>query len=183
MKPLSLHNDIFFNRLSRNRNVENCVPTENCPWRKKTLCGQVHDDNAFCLDGGAGHAGLFGNSSGVLALTEQLLGVWQGLINQPAFGSRKELKRFLKRQTDIPGSTWALGFDTPSEKNSSSGRYFSPLSVGHLGFTGTSFWIDPQRELSVVLLTNRVHPHRENTKIRRFRPLFHDRISESLGLT
>jgi CubicO group peptidase (beta-lactamase class C family) len=183
MEPLSLQDEIFFNRLSRNRKVENCVPTESCPWRKKTLCGQVHDDNAFCLDGVAGHAGLFGNANGVLALTELLLDFWQGRINQPVLGRREDLKRFLTRQADIPGSTWALGFDTPSEKNSSSGRYFSPFSVGHLGFTGTSFWIDPQRDLSVVLLTNRVHPHRENAEIRQFRPLFHDRISESLGLT
>ena len=90
------------------------------------------------------------------------------------------LLKFLKRRTGIKDNTWALGFDTPSPEESSSGKYLSSTSVGHLGFTGTSFWIDPERELAIVVLSNRVHPSRENELIKEFRPFIHDRIVELL---
>jgi len=80
----------------------------------------------------------------------------------------------------VPGSTWALGWDTPSAENSSSGRRFSPGAVGHLGFTGTSIWIEPDREIAISMLTNRVHPRRDNQKIRDFRPKIHDLIMDAL---
>jgi CubicO group peptidase (beta-lactamase class C family) len=77
----------------------------------------------------------------------------------------------------VPGSTRALGFDTPSPHASQAGGGFGPRTVGHLGFTGTSLWIDPDRELIVVLLTNRVHPTRTNEAIRQFRPVLHERVA------
>ena len=79
------------------------------------------------------------------------------------------------------GSTWALGWDSPSAEYSSSGHHFSPAAVGHLGFTGTSVWIEPEREITVSLLTNRVHPRRDNQAIRDFRPKIHDLVMEALG--
>lgn len=181
MRPFGLANNIFFNRLSGTKKPGLYIPTEECPLRRKRLYGEVHDDNAYCLDGVAGHAGLFGNVEAVLTHTELLLDLWRGRKESTLF-DRQWMRRFLSRQQDIPESTWALGFDTPSQSGSSSGSYFSASSVGHLGFTGTSFWIDPERDLVVALLTNRVYAGRENTRIRQFRPLLHDRIVECLGL-
>ncbi len=91
------------------------------------------------------------------------------------------LRMFTKRFDQTPGSSWALGWDTPSSP-SSSGRYFSPDAFGHLGYTGTSLWIDPEKKLIVALLSNRVHPTSRNDKIKAFRPLIHDQIVEELGL-
>jgi len=105
--------------------------------------------------------------------------MWKGEAEHPNIKS-EDLEYFLTRQQIIEGSTWALGFDTPTEKESSSGKYLSPKSVGHLGFTGTSFWIDPEKKTAIVLLTNRVHPSRENNKIKKFRPYFHDRVLKKL---
>lgn len=179
--PLFLEKKIFFERLSSGGKVKNCVPTEFCNWRRKTVCGEVDDENAYCLDGVAGQAGLFGNTDGLLSILTMLLDAWRQR-REPGIFTGEKLRQFLQRQ-DLPaGSTWALGFDTPSAANSSSGQYLSSSSVGHLGFTGTSFWIDPERELVVILLTNRVHPDRQNTRIRQFRPLFHDRVVEALHL-
>jgi len=80
-----------------------------------------------------------------------------------------------------PSSTWALGFDTPASSDSSAGKYFSARSVGHLGFTGTSFWLDLEKKIAVILLSNRVHPSRDNEKIKEFRPLLHDAVMEELA--
>lgn len=182
IKPLGLSEDLFFKPLNKEGKEKTFAATEECPWRKKTLVGEVSDDNTHVVGGVSGQAGLFGNIKGVLAITTHLLDQWKGRENHPTYNSR-DLKRFLARQENTKeGSTWALGFDTPSGKGSSSGKYLSKESVGHLGFTGTSFWIDPTRDLVIVLLTNRVHPSRENTKIKEFRPLFHDTVMEELNL-
>jgi CubicO group peptidase (beta-lactamase class C family) len=90
---------------------------------------------------------------------------------------------FFARQNLVTGSTWALGWDTPSPEDSSSGKYFSPNSVGHLGFTGTSVWIDLDKDIIVIFLTNRVHPTRNNEKIKAFRPRIHDLVMDELGST
>ena len=133
------------------------------------------------MGGVCGHAGLFGDIDSVLAITALILDIWKGRKKHPNIDS-DDLRKFLKRRGDIKDNSWALGFDTPSPAGSSSGRYFSPQSVGHLGFTGTSFWIDPVKDIVIVLLTNRVHPSRENDKIKKFRPWFHDKIFETLDL-
>jgi CubicO group peptidase (beta-lactamase class C family) len=93
---------------------------------------------------------------------------------------QKVLREFWTRDTTVPGSTWALGWDTPSAQFSSSGRHFSPAAVGHLGFTGTSIWIEPERAIAISMLTNRVHPRRDNQAIRDFRPRIHDLIMEAI---
>jgi len=153
--------------------------TQYCSWRRKLLQGEVDDEHCWLMGGVAGHAGLFGTAEGVLRLCEHLLDCWHEKKRHPAF-SNNLLRYALEWRDDL--SSWALGFDRPTTGQSSSGQHFSSSSVGHLGFTGTSFWIDPERKLIVVLLTNRVHPSRENLKIREFRPFFHDYILEKTGM-
>ncbi len=153
------------------------APTEQDPWRGRMLCGEVHDENAYALGGIAGHSGLFGTAQAVAAVSGAWLNAYQG---RPSPLSSEWVRRFVARQDEISGTSWALGWDTPSSP-SSSGTRFSPKSFGHLGFTGTSLWVDPERELEVVLLTNRVHPSRENQAIRRLRPAIHDLIVESVA--
>ncbi len=152
--------------------IGSIAPTERDFWRGRLLCGEVHDENAAALGGVAGHAGLFGTAEAVLALT----GTWLAAYHRKSSILNPEVVLdFSKRQLNIPGSSWAIGWDTPSSP-SSSGRYFSPESFGHLGYTGTSVWIDPACELEVVLLSNRVHPTRRNEGIRTYRPMIHDLV-------
>ncbi|CAB5082379.1 Beta-lactamase class C-like and penicillin binding proteins (PBPs) superfamily [Olavius algarvensis associated proteobacterium Delta 3] len=150
--------------------------TEDCPWRRRILQGEVHDDNAWIIGGVAGHAGLFGDIAGVYLLLTELLRTWHGHFRQSVF-SPGLVRNFLS--TDTPGIR-AMGFDTPSMDGPSCGRYFSPHTVGHLGFTGTSFWMDLTRKIIVILLTNRIHPTRENLGIREFRPRIHDAVMAAL---
>lgn len=152
------------------------APTEWDSWRGRLLRGEVHDENAAALGGVAGHAGLFGTAEAVLAVT----GAWlMGYHHKPSILNPEVVRNFTSRQTTVPGSSWALGWDTPSLP-SSSGQYFSSQSFGHLGYTGTSIWIDPVCELEVVLLSNRVHPRRTNEGIRIFRPAIHDLVYQEL---
>ena len=150
--------------------------TEHCPWRKKTLIGEVHDDNAWVMGGRGGHAGLFGTADGVGLLLAEYLAVYHGRSRNCVF-DRSVLRFFL---TEWNSTGRAPGFDMPSLEGSSSGRFFSKTSAGHLGFTGTSFWMDLEQDLFVVLLSNRVHPGRDNVMIRSFRPLIHDAVMENL---
>jgi CubicO group peptidase (beta-lactamase class C family) len=152
------------------------APTEVDPWRGRLLVGEVHDENAFALGGAAGHAGLFGTAAAVGQHARHLLQILQGRVG--AF-QRASLETFIARRTDIPDSSRALGWDTmlPS---SSCGTRMSPRAFGHTGFTGTSLWIDPDRGVYVVLLTNRVHPSRANDAIRQVRPELHDAVMEAL---
>jgi len=176
-KPLGMESQLLFCPIDRKKKVErlDVAATEDCPWRKSIIQGEVHDEHCWLMGGVAGHAGLFGTIEGVLGLCELLLDVWKGDANHPAFAA--ELLRYALTQKH-PSSGWCLGFDTPTPGVSSSGRFFSPASVGHLGFSGTSFWIDPEKDVIIVLLTNRIHPSRENVKIRQFRPYFHDQLME-----
>ena len=145
------------------------APTEQDPWRGRLVQGEVHDENAFLLGGMAGHAGLFGTGAAVSAVTGAWLGGYWG---RNAFFDRKLVNEFVAKQ---PGSSWALGWDTPSPP-SSSGTRLSHSAFGHLGFSGTSIWVDPVPKLEVILLSNRVHPTRNNNKIKDFRPMIHDLI-------
>lgn len=148
--------------------------TEEDAWRGRVLRAEVHDENAYAMGGVAGHSGLFGTAAAVLAVS----GCWlNGYLGRESLLRSDWVRRFTSRQDRPPGSSWGLGWDTPSAP-SSSGTRFSPRSFGHLGYTGTSLWVDPQCELEVVLLSNRVHPTRKNEAIRQFRPLIHDLIYE-----
>ncbi len=149
------------------------APTEPDDWRGRLPHGEVHDENTHALGGVAPHAGLFGTARDVATFA-------QAMLNGGAYGGRRiaanqTVALFTRRAELVPGSSRALGWDTPSEP-SSAGRFFSARSYGHTGFTGTSLWIDPELELIVVLLTNRVHPTRENIAIRRLRPAIHDAV-------
>lgn len=167
---------LFFVDLAQPRPALTFAATEKCPWRGRVLSGVVHDDNAYAMGGIAGHAGLFGTARAVHRLLARLLAAWNG---EPGSGwlDPALVRQFLQRP---PGAGRALGFDVPATLGSSAGNRFSRLSVGHLGFTGTSFWIDLERAVIVVLLTNRVHPSRDNDRIREFRPRLHDVVMDSL---
>ena len=153
--------------------------TEVCPWRRRLLVGEVHDENAYCLDGVAGHAGLFGTVSGVVGWLHRLWGVYRGIDPGDSWSS-SIAREFWDRSPTSPHGTWVLGFDTPTPSASSAGTCFSPRSVGHLGFTGTSFWLDLEREILVVLLTNRVYPSRGSDGIKTFRPMVHDLVMKGI---
>ena len=182
-RPLGLRATGFVDlSLVRSRQVtamtDSIAPTERCPWRKKMLCGEVHDDNAYAMGGVAGHAGLFATAADVHALAARLLACHRGADD---FLPAALVRECWTPNPTVPDSTWALGWDTPSAKNSSAGERISRHAVGHLGFTGTSLWIDLEREIEVILLTNRVHPHRDNERIRSVRPRVHDAVMEALG--
>ncbi len=150
--------------------------TEDDRWRGHVLRGEVHDENAFALGGVAGHSGLFGTAAAVSAVSSAWRDACQGRAG--LFDSAL-VRSFVSRQQRTPGSSWGLGWDTPSPP-SSSGTRLSSRAFGHLGFTGTSLWIDPVCELEVILLTNRVHPTRRNDAIRQFRPRLHDLVYEEV---
>lgn len=155
------------------------APTEEDPWRGRVVTGEVHDENAFALGGVAPHAGLFSTARDLAVFAQMILN--GGVYDGHRIVKRSTIERFTRRAELVPGSSRALGWDKPADppKRSSAGRYFSSASFGHLGFTGTSLWIDPEQELFVVLLTNRVHPSRDNTQIREVRPAFHDAVMEA----
>ena len=153
------------------------APTEHCPWRKRVLCGEVHDDNAYAMGGVAGHSGLFASAKDLDILLGRLKDSYHGVNPLVPQGLIRE---FWTRDGSVPESTWCLGWDTPSPSGSSAGAHFSANSVGHLGFTGTSVWLDLERDRHVILLSNRVHPSRDNEAIRAFRPVIHDHIVEAL---
>jgi CubicO group peptidase (beta-lactamase class C family) len=151
------------------------APTEDDPWRGRVLCGEVHDENAAALGGIAPHAGLFGTAPDLARFAAMLLDGGRG--PEGPLVTRATLERFTTR-AGVPGASRALGWDTPASESgersstpgapgySSAGSLLSARSFGHTGFTGTSLWIDPERGLYVILLTNRVHPTRENDAIR-----------------
>jgi CubicO group peptidase (beta-lactamase class C family) len=153
-----------------------CAATENCPWRGRVLWGEVHDPNAWAMGGVAGHAGLFAPADDVLRFAEAVLDVWHGRSDR---WPQEWLRRFLTRQEGPAGATWTLGWDTPTPGASSSGKHFTPgATVGHLGFTGTSLWIDLEREAVVVMLTNRVHLVAKRSPFK-LRAVAHDLVMES----
>ncbi|HVO95258.1 MAG TPA: serine hydrolase, partial [Terriglobales bacterium] len=165
-------------RTRRLQPVEEMIaPTENCPWRKKILCGEVHDDNAYAMGGVAGHAGLFSSARDIHDFIVRLS---RCRNDADSFLPSSLVREFLTKDSSISGSTCALGWDSPSPIHSASGTLFSANSVGHLGFTGCSIWCDLEKTAHVILLTNRVHPSRKNERIKDFRPHIHDLIMKTL---
>jgi CubicO group peptidase (beta-lactamase class C family) len=165
------------------------APTEEDPWRGHLVRGEVHDENAFALGGVAPHAGLFGTAPDLAHLAQMLLD--GGVFGGKRIVSRATVQLFTER-AGIPGSSRALGWDTAADESgqrssvpgqpgySSAGSLLSPRSFGHTGFTGTSMWMDPERGLYVILLTNRVHPTRDNEQIRGVRAQVADAVVRSL---
>jgi CubicO group peptidase (beta-lactamase class C family) len=150
-------------------------PTANeHSFRKRIIQGEVNDDNAAVLGGVAGHAGAFSSAEDMAIFGNVMLRGGRPLVRP------ETLARFTLRQSSPEGTSRALGWDTPSSP-SQSGKYFSARSFGHLGYSGTSLWIDPVRDLSVTLLTNRTWPDASNPAIRQIRPHFHDAVVEALN--
>jgi beta-N-acetylhexosaminidase len=148
--------------------------------RKRALPGEVYDENAWAMGGVAGHAGMFSTGADLARFCQMLLN--GGIYAHQRLLQRKTVARFTAPAA-LAGNERTLGWTVPTE-GSSSGHYFSKRSFGHTGFTGPSIWVDPEKHLFVVLLTNahRVHPAPENDKIRRVRPALHDAVVEALGL-
>lgn len=155
------------------------APTEKDSWRGRTLQGEVHDENTYALKGVAPHAGLFGPIGDVsgygLMLRSAMLGRGSNV-----FPSNETVAKFTKRSIKRERGDWALGFVMPSKGSSTAGPLFSMSSVGHTGFTGTSLWFDPKRDLLISVLSNRVHPTRDNTAFQKLRPQIHSWIAEEL---
>lgn len=172
VKPLGLEKQLIFPECGK-KEKDNYAATLSFD-QKKQLQGEVHDDNCRAMGGVGGHAGLFGTTSGVLKLCRQLLSIIKGNENVLPF-SRGTLLQAIAR---VAISEWSAGFNMVSGNGSSSGDYFSQGSIGHLGFTGTSFWIDPDKELTVVLLTNRVLKGGDLRGIKALRPHIHNYIVE-----
>ncbi|MGH9669496.1 MAG: serine hydrolase domain-containing protein [Terriglobales bacterium] len=143
-------------------------------FRRRVVQGEVHDENAFAMGGVAGHAGLFGAARDLATFAHVMLGGGRPILRP------ETVAQFTHRETSPPGTSRALGWDTPTSP-SQSGKHFSPRSFGHLGYTGTSLWLDPERQLSVVLLTNRTWPDCASEKIKEVRPAFHDAVVECLA--
>lgn len=152
------------------------APTERCPWRNKVLKGEVHDDNTWALKGVCTHAGLFGSVSD---LSKWGLELRKGLYSQKGskLGSQKTLMQFCKRQTPKKVGDWGLGFMMAANELGGGGKFLSAQSVGHTGFTGTSFWFDPKNDLLISVVSNRVHPTRDNRKFVTLRKDIHRLVS------
>ncbi|MBM9519435.1 beta-lactamase family protein [Desulforhopalus vacuolatus] len=170
--PSGLEKSLFFGDEMRQKNITP-VSTGRSRWNGEALQGRVHDDNCRILGGVAGHAGLFGNCRGVVEMAQ--------LFNNEYHGEGNLLpKKLFQELVNKKSGERRCGFDIPEGRTSSSGHLFSPLTIGHLGFTGTSMWIDLQRGVGIVLLTNRVCCGEDLAGIRRMRPEIHDILMKSL---
>ena len=143
-------------------------------FRNRIVQGEVQDENSFVLGGVAAHAGLFSTAEDVARFAQMMLAGGNPILRP------ETIALFTRREASSRGTSHALGWDTPSAP-SQSGKYFGPGAYGHLGYTGTSLWIDPDRQLSITLLTNRTWPDCSNHAIKQVRPRIHDAIVESIG--
>jgi len=143
-------------------------------FRQRIIQGEVNDENASVMGGVAGHAGVFAPANDLAIFAHAMLSGGAPILR------RETVELFTRRETQPAGTSRALGWDTPSGHPPQSGAHFSPRSFGHLAYTGTSLWIDPERQLSVTLLTNRTWPDCKNEKIKQVRPRFHDAVIEAL---
>lgn len=154
--------------------------TEDCPWRGRVIHGQVHDQNAYAMGGVAGHAGLFSTSLDIHLFIKNFMESFdgEGLIK------RETLNLIFPVQDGLISpptqGVFVGGWDTPFERNSAAGSYMSRHTIGHLGYTGCSVWIDQKQDVWIILLTNRIHPSTTNEKIKAFRPHIHDLIYNAI---
>jgi CubicO group peptidase (beta-lactamase class C family) len=178
--------DVFYTGFSIHFNENNKLthdekfyaPSERCNWRGRLLKGEVHDENAWMLNGISTHAGLFGSIDDLSSFGLQMRGNLLGIAKSPV--KSKTMRLFLTRARPSQKGDWALGYMMPTPGGSSSGVYFSPYSVGHTGFTGTSFWFDPSADLLISILSNRVFWGREKKNFTELRPQIHNWIVETL---
>lgn len=173
-QPLKLSHTFFQEIVGRKASSSRSAqrrfaPTEDCPWRERVLRGEVHDQNAFALGGVAGHAGLFSTIDDL----HRFLVSW---MSSSMLRATIDQTSFQKKNGDM----YVHGWNIPSPKHSAAGHLFSKESIGHLGYTGCSLWIDLTRHAWVILLSNRVHPSTTNEKIKAFRPSIHDLVMSEL---
>jgi beta-N-acetylhexosaminidase len=174
-EPLGMTNSMFKPPRTLRPRI---APTElDQSYRHRLIWGEVHDENSWAMGGVAGHAGLFSTAPDISAFAQMMLN--GGIYNYHRLLNRSTIQQFTARQ-EIGSSARTLGWDVVTQP-SSAGHDFSPSAYGHTGFTGTSIWLDPDRDLFVVLLTNRVNPTRANEKIRQVRPAVHDAVLQALG--
>jgi CubicO group peptidase (beta-lactamase class C family) len=148
--------------------------TDDRSFRHRLIQGEVQDENASVLGGVAGHAGVFSTAADLARFAHAILNAGRTVLR-----NTETIALFTRRESVPPGTSRALGWDTPSAL-SQSGNYFRPTSFGHLGYTGTSLWVDPDRQLSITLLTNRTWRDCSNQAIKQVRPRFHDAVIEAL---
>ena len=173
-KPFNMSNTYF-----NPSNKDIVVPTEyDNHYRMRLLKGEVHDENAYILDGVSGHAGLFSNATDIGIFSKFFLN--EGVLLGRRYLKKDLVRTFTSKKKNPVKSDRALGWDTPSKTGSSAGDYFSNNSYGHLGYTGTSIWIDPDEDIVIVFLTNRVHPTRYKKGIYSVRRNLHNSIMTSI---
>jgi len=173
-EPLNLQNTFFHPENVLRFPKKFYAPTERCPWRRRVLQGEVHDDNTWSFGGVSSHAGLFSTLDDVSHFGNELIKAWKG----EGFVTRKTAHEFMTRATPSKVGDWALLFMLPSleEKGSSAGTLVSSGAVGHTGYTGTSLWIDLKKEIVITILSNRVHPTRKDERFVKLRSKLHDAV-------
>jgi CubicO group peptidase (beta-lactamase class C family) len=152
------------------------APTENDPWRGRVVRGEVHDENAYALGGIAGHAGLFSTAHDVAVFAQMMLN--RGMYDHRRYIRAETVDRFTNA---VNSRGEALGWQKPA-KGGWTGKAFSPAAFGHTGFTGTSVWLDLEHDRHVLLLSNRVHPSRDNNKITEARQTLTESILRALNI-
>lgn len=172
------NNQMHFNKNDKSLFAKSLyAPTEKCLWRGRTLQGEVHDENTWALGGVSSHAGLFGRVEDVMAW-----GLWlrSAIKTSNTFVTSTVAEKFTRRAIPVKAGDWSLGFMMPTKGSASCGSYFDLASIGHTGFTGTSFWFDKKQDVIVVLLSNRIYPTRKNEVFRSQRPRIHNMVMEVL---
>jgi CubicO group peptidase (beta-lactamase class C family) len=154
------------------------APTEECSWRKRVLCGEVHDDNAWVMGGVAGHSGVFSTAQDLHLFATEIIDCWRGSSD---FVKRQTLETFWSKADAKGDSAWLLGWDSPSAENSMLEAGLSERAVGINGFSGCSLWLEPDRGIDIVLMSIRIHPNRSNKKIVSFRPELHHAIMQAFA--
>lgn len=172
--PLGVSDQVFYlgalGPAERAAIVKRVAPTERCEWRGRVIRGEVHDENCAALGGVAGNAGIFATAHGITVVARAVL---DSLLGRGTFLPQQLVEHALEARD---GGTPRLGWDSRNPGDSSAGKRMGPRTFGHLGFTGTSVWCDPDKDVVVTLLSNRVHPSRANERIKGFRPAFHDGV-------
>lgn len=174
---MELENSFFHINNIPKYSIEKYAPTEEIAYRNGLIQGLVHDDNTWALGGVSSHAGLFSNMED---LSKWVAYIRNSLINGSRFLKKTVVQKYTSRSLDESIGDWALGFMMPTKGKASCGKYFSLDSFGHTGFTGTSIWFDPTKDLQVIILSNRVHPTRDNKKFVTYRPELHNWIYEEI---
>ncbi len=178
LKPLGLHS-VTYNPLTRGIPLDTIAPTEFCRRRKRRIRGEVHDENAACLGGEAGHAGLFATARDIAVFGQFFLNGRHS--KSPSILSTRLIQEMTREQIHLNGERRGLGWKLQTEIGSPVGKSFSLRSYGHTGFTGTSLWIDPAQDLLVVVLTNRVYRGRDNQGIADFRIKLHQSVVTAIN--